>query len=402
MIKKVKLRKNQEIYFKEEIKGRVFVKVLSGDCEFWGTRIPVKKEIEINPPSLLYSISDAELELSISSNFVVQDTKEYYSDLFTSLSQYFKTSSHVGSERVMVIGNTDTGKSSFCKLLVNHYLEVFKKKEFQYFIDCDVGQNDFFSGCLSISKIPRNTFSQNTKKEDDCVFFYGHNTPSTNISLYHNYIRRINGMMDNDNQGFIMNTCGWVTGLGLKIILKMISILKIDLIVVLENEKLTKIMKEKQFGSCKPQILHFKKNKNVKKRSKLKRKNARIDQIKSYFNGKDGNAKVFKFEKSFSEINIYKMERNKSPNAVLPIGKKKNFSSLLARKLDLTKNNVIDGLKNAVLAISHGKEQNEILNSNIKGFVYVYSIDQEKQKFSLVSINRNIKSENFVLGTIFY
>jgi polyribonucleotide 5'-hydroxyl-kinase len=84
------------------------------------------------------------------------------------------------------------------------------------------------------------------------TYYLGDNKPSP-ITLYNKYIKKLGKharyMMENDkeyaNNGFIVNTCGWVTGLGEKIIKNAIKTLKIDHVIVINDKNLENELKKK-------------------------------------------------------------------------------------------------------------------------------------------------------------
>ena len=59
------------------------------------------------------------------------------------------------------------------------------------------------------------------------------------------------------------------------------------------------------------------------------------------------------------------------------------------------------GLLNAVLAVSHGKTQTEILNQNVAGFVFVTEVDMAAGRFTYTSpAGGALPSRNLILGTL--
>ena len=58
-------------------------------------------------------------------------------------------------------------------------------------------------------------------------------------------------------------------------------------------------------------------------------------------------------------------------------------------------------LLNAVLAVSHGKSNADLLSSNVAGFVYVTEVDMQKKQFTYVSPSAGeLPSRNLLMGSL--
>lgn len=78
------------------------------------------------------------------------------------------------------------------------------------------------------------------------VYFHGHTAPKDNIDLYKTLVstlaEKVNQRLDRDADtkasGIIVNTCGWVDGAGLDVLLHCIKALSINIVLVVNNDKL--------------------------------------------------------------------------------------------------------------------------------------------------------------------
>lgn len=114
-----------------------------------------------------------------------------------------------------VIGNRNTGKSTFTRHLVNRLLSTHK--EIAY-LDCDLGQPEMTpSGLLSLSVL--NTpligapFTHNTRQPFACSF-YGNSTPINDPELYLTLLRELVQTYRSNlsHMPLIVNTSGWIKG----------------------------------------------------------------------------------------------------------------------------------------------------------------------------------------------
>jgi len=78
------------------------------------------------------------------------------------------------------------------------------------------------------------------------VYFFGYTTPRENVELYKACVeilaQNVRARMDNDidckSSGVIVNTCGWVDVSGLDIIHHSIKAFAIDVVLVMNHDKL--------------------------------------------------------------------------------------------------------------------------------------------------------------------
>lgn len=78
------------------------------------------------------------------------------------------------------------------------------------------------------------------------TYFYGYTTPGDNVELYNLLVtilsshvkQRMDMDLDTKSSGIIINTCGWVEGVGYDVILHCITSFNIDVILVMNHDKL--------------------------------------------------------------------------------------------------------------------------------------------------------------------
>ncbi len=137
---------------------------------------------------------------------------------------------------VMVVGPTDVGKSTLCRILLNYAVRVGRRP---LFVDLDVGQGELgVPGCIGAQLVERPAalmmrwpdssgdqkasveegFSQNAP----LVYHYGHTTPGHNPPLFNRLVSRMADVMRErlarnrkvEVSGVVINTCGWIRGEG--------------------------------------------------------------------------------------------------------------------------------------------------------------------------------------------
>ncbi|KAI6652602.1 hypothetical protein LOD99_4387 [Oopsacas minuta] len=140
------------------------------------------------------------------------------------------------STKVMVVGSKGVGKSSYSVYLVNYLLNTH---ECVLFVECDPGQPEFIpTGNLGIQALRNGTIgpAYTHKVISDVQYFYGSSTPSCNPELY---IRIITKMWEQiqqldfntNNIPVVVNTCGWVDGLGINLLSDLIYLFNPHILV---------------------------------------------------------------------------------------------------------------------------------------------------------------------------
>ncbi len=166
--------------------------------------------------------------------------------------------------------------------------------------------------------------------------------------------------------GTIINTCGWIRGEGYTQIKHIAQAFEADVIVVLDSEKLYQDLKQDMPTFV--EITWMPKAEAVVERSGEVRIKARQSRIRDYFYGHDGLLEPHRFDVKIADIEdrIYRVD-NKSR----------------IEEVDLTGN--AKEAMNHLVAVSFAKNQDELLDSNIAGFVCIVDSDEEKGKITVLS-----------------
>ncbi|KAG0677476.1 hypothetical protein C6P40_002277 [Pichia californica] len=158
-------------------------------------------------------------------------------------------SSSSSSPVVLIIGNKNTGKSTFLKLLANTLLSINCEKSIQV-LDMDPGQPEFcLPGCITLSKIKNpllgtiNLFnsnfnnSDNSDNSDNLIKFYGFTSPNIQPLFYLYQLNQLLNKINNcKNTITLINSPGWVKGFGTEILSNLNNSINITNLIQLSNE----------------------------------------------------------------------------------------------------------------------------------------------------------------------
>jgi polyribonucleotide 5'-hydroxyl-kinase len=111
------------------------------------------------------------------------------------------------------------------------------------FVDLDIGQGQItVPGAMAAVALDSSTLSveEGFSLAAPLAFFYGHTSQSENPELFRALVTRlaecVQQRLSNDKDaaaaGLIVNTCGWVEGLGLELLRHCIRALAIDIVLV--------------------------------------------------------------------------------------------------------------------------------------------------------------------------
>ena len=300
--------------------------------------------------------------------------------------------SEVKQMKFLQVGATDVGKSTVCKLLLNYAVRLGRKP---LFVELDVGQ-----GCVSIPgtigamlvERPASVeegFSQNSP----LVYHYGHSSPGQNHVLYNQLVSRLADVvrerMEKNRKaavsGVVINTCGWIKGAGYDQIKHIAMAFEVDVIVVLDQErvytdlvrdmpKFVKVVSQPKSGGVVP-------------RNREQRAEGRDWRIKQYFYGPRNNLFPHSYEVNFSDLKdkLFKIGAPELPSSCLPLGMKitDNKAKLVAV------NPSPRDLLNRVLAVSFTQAVEDVIMTNVAGFVVVTDVKMDV-RINLILILRKI------------
>ena len=347
--------------------------------------------------------------------------------------------------RVLIVGPSDVGKSSLSKILINY---AARQAWSPLFIDLDLGQNAIsVPGTISAAPIdhPINPFEEgaHVNSEMPLSYFFGDVTVTENSKEHYKFlVEKVAEMMEARNSkndharhsGCIVNTMGWIEGLGLELILHAVKSLKIDTVLCLGQERLFQTLsrqfakdaalaqqqqqkKEKkkksdgggdddgkkegdEASSPAVEILSLKKSGGVVERTTDFRRKTRDDRFREYFYGFDflSNPLSPVAQSAFvSSVSLYKDGGGpKAPTSALPIGQESSTDPMRVAPVIPSMS-----LVNAIVAVSHGKTQSDLLTSNVAGFIHIVEVDMNAKRFTYLSPNPgHLPNTNLIVGNV--
>ncbi|PIK62240.1 putative polyribonucleotide 5'-hydroxyl-kinase Clp1-like [Apostichopus japonicus] len=121
-----------------------------------------------------------------------------------------------------------------------------------------------------------------------------------------------------DISGCMINTCGWIKGDGYKCITHAAQAFEVDVIIVLDQERLYNELVRDMPSFVK--VVLQPKSGGVVERSKNFRRNSRDEKVREYFYGHEGCFYPHVFDVRFSDVEIFKIGAPTVPNSCLPLG----------------------------------------------------------------------------------
>ncbi|KYR00512.1 NUC156 family protein [Tieghemostelium lacteum] len=151
-------------------------------------------------------------------------------------------SSSNGNLKLITIGNKDVGKSTFNRVLLNRLLNRYPHV---LYVELDTGQCEFTpSGLVSVDLIKEPLFGPtftHMKPKPLRQYFYGDITSKTNPEYYLNLCKQVLDCCDiilkqHPNIPVLVNSNGWLKGLGLMLISEIIKYLQPTIITQLYQQ----------------------------------------------------------------------------------------------------------------------------------------------------------------------
>ena len=299
----------------------------------------------------------------------------------------------------MIVGPTDSGKSTTARILSSYAIRVDRTP---LFVDIDIGQ-----GALSmpgtVGVIPLDTSCLNIDdfyaSSTPLIYYYGSPSPDSN---YPYYIELIKSLSENINarfaldprskaSGLILNTCGWIEKLGYKILLQAIETFAIDVVLIMGHDKLYSTLSEDTRGSgC--AIVKLSRSGGVVTRDQAFRRKARSEKIREYFYGRkvqDGLSTKYmpsRITVPFNSVVIVQIGGNTLTENMMPVGQTQSNT------LQVTAVTPSIDLLHSVLAVYQpcdtptGSEvPQSLISTNVAGFIYVVEVHLDQNHMIVLS-----------------
>ncbi|XP_022532818.2 polynucleotide 5'-hydroxyl-kinase NOL9 isoform X1 [Astyanax mexicanus] len=133
---------------------------------------------------------------------------------------------------ILVCGAKNSGKSTFNRHLINSLLNHTASVEY---LECDLGQTEFTPpGCLSLSTVTEPLLGPpfTHQREPDHMVFYGQTDCQVDLDRYLDSLKTLWRHYGGENP-IVINTMGWVKGLGFQVLVDLIRFFSVTHIVQL-------------------------------------------------------------------------------------------------------------------------------------------------------------------------
>lgn len=263
------------------VKGPSSLILKSGVLKVFDYNVPMKKNIIIRLYRAMpfYAIEDSLIEIRTGSdeNISILNEDPIPKDWYETIDKIINEN----SRSVIVFGGVDSGKTSFCCLLLN---KILKSKKEVFLMDCDPGQSNIGPPTMiSFSKVCE-TIPDLSKLNVFNAYPIGYTSPSYCIDSCISNISKLLKEIESISFDFlVIDSDGWVDGLdAINYKLKLLKICSPDKIIIFKNTN--DILKEeiKKIGM---NFLEISSPKNILTRNMDARKKIRELSYRKYLYG---------------------------------------------------------------------------------------------------------------------
>ncbi|KAJ4721561.1 Protein CLP1-like [Melia azedarach] len=414
-IKQVKLEKESELRI-EVGETPLRLRLLNGNAEIYGTELPPEIWFTF-PPRLKFAVftwyeATIEMDGLTETDYTADETPMVsYVNVNAVLEgrrnhakAAAKDSDASQGPRVIVVGPTDSGKSTLSRMLLSWAAKQGWKPTF---VDLDVGQGSItIPGCIAATPIELPIdLVEGIPLEMPLVYFFGHATPSNNVELYKVLVkelsqlleRQFTGNVESRAAGMVINTMGWIEGVGYELLLHAIDTFNANVVLVIGQEKLFSMLRDVLKNRPNVDVVKLQKSGGVVSRNSKFRQKARSYKIREYFYGLTNDLSPHANVANISDLHVYRIGGGpQAPRSALPIG-----ADPVANPLRIVPVNIDKDLLRLVLAVSYAKEADQIISSNVAGFIYVTDVDTHRKTITyLAPAAGELPSKNLIMGTL--
>lgn len=211
-----RLEKDQELRFEVEARATATLELLDGMAEIFGTELTKGKKYLFESCSkvAVYTWHGCVVKLEGRTEvaYIADGTPmTVYVNVHAALEQMRQKADEERSRgpRVMVVGPTDVGKSTLCRLLLNYAARLDRAS---VYVDLDVGQGEVsIPGTIGAAVVERPAeIEEGYSLNAPLVFHYGHTSPSSNYPLFKMLVSRMAECVNKKNRKIKKVQCKWL------------------------------------------------------------------------------------------------------------------------------------------------------------------------------------------------
>ncbi|KAJ6641427.1 Protein CLP1 like [Pseudolycoriella hygida] len=391
-VEEITLGVDSELRFEIESKENVILELKSGFAELYGTELAKGKQYEFHQGAkvAIFTFHGCVLQMKGKPDvsYVAKETPMVqYLNTHTALEQ-LRTNAEEKSTRgpiVMIVGPQDVGKSTLCRLLLNYAVRMGRRP---IYVDIDVGQGSISCpGTIGALLVERPaTIEEGFSQQAPLVYNFGHVSPGDNNKLYQILVsklaevslERLETNKKGKSSGMIINTCGWVKSDGYRHLLHAAEAFEVCAIFVLDQERLYNELLRDMPRFV--QVVYLPKSGGVVERPKQLRMESRDNRIREYFYGLRSPLYPHSFDIKWCDVQIYKIGAPALPDSCMPLGMKTedNMTKLVTIQPSVA-------LLHHILAVLAEGSLDDIIRTNVLGFICVTNVDNERQTLTVLS-----------------
>lgn len=399
------LEKEHEFRYEVDFGVIATIQLVQGTAESFGTELSIDKKYKFTATKgAIFTWHGCTIEVSSNlRGYVANETPMLmYANLHSLLDDHREQAKKNGTNgpTVMLVGPTDAGKSSLAKILLGYATRMGSQPTF---VDLDIGQGSITApGAIGATHVDRPIdIEEGFASGIPVAYFYGHVSLDANPHLFKKQVtllaaaveKRKNSHTEAKFSGTVINTCGWIEGLGYELLLDSIDILKPEYIAVIDQERLYNDLNQVyQKGgtsfnnnpiSPNPNIkvLKLAKSGGVVTRPTQFRRKTRMNKVREYFYGVSGDLCPHSTIVDFKDVQVVQIGGGPAaPLSALPVGATSTIDPI-----GITIFQPSVDLLHSVLAVSHADSAEAVLTRNIAGFIYVTDVNIERHKITVLA-----------------
>ena len=251
------------------------------------------------------------------------------------------------------------------------------------YVDLDIGQGSItVPGCLAATPVETPVDIEAGLPDDaPLVYYTGMITPSDNPALYRAGVERLAAVLDARARGdagaraagMVVNTKGFIEGLGYDLLKHAVTALKTDVVLVVGQERLYSQLAGELKGKG-VSVVKLPRSTGVVTRSRELRIAARKVRVEEYFYGIAKELAPASQTARIDDLEVYRVGGGpKAPSSALPIG-----AASVADPLKVSRVTNLRDLLFTLVGVSHAASADLILSVNVAGFVYIQDVDPGK------------------------
>lgn len=396
-LKKWHIDKEQELRFEVKFDEHVTVVLTRGTAEIFGTELAADRpykfcgvksaifswhgaDLEITGPCHAYIASETPMVTYANVHAVLESKR----DAAVAASAAAPDKPFVQGPRVLIAGPTDAGKSTLSKILLGYAARAGREP---IYIDLDIGQQSVsIPSTIGVVPVDRPASIEEGFTAAPLVFYFGDVSLNKNADLYRRQLNLLNEKIsprvmlspELAASGMVINTCGWITDLGYDLLQSAIQSLKVDVILVLDNERL---YSDLQHAHKDIEVVKLQKSGGVVTRPQDFRRETRSRKIRAYFYGPREDLCPHQVVVPFSRVDIFKVgSQSKVKDYALPLGEMASENPFKLIRVAPSAS-----LVHSILSVSHAQSENEALDANVAGFLYVTDVNTDRETITVLS-----------------